>query len=100
MEISAERLDGPKKKFWLVLSQLILELLLLDAHYTHCLHCMRGGHDFGNLLMDFLSPQKSPHNITKENLTYKHSEREKNSNRPKHLQTLKTKRCSLSQQNS
>ena len=23
MEISAERLDGPKKKFWLVLSQLI-----------------------------------------------------------------------------
>ena len=25
----------------------------------NCLHCMRGGHDFGNLLMDFPSPKSS-----------------------------------------
>ena len=55
MEISAERLDEPKKKFWLVLSQLIST----SCCCCNCLHCMRGGHDFGNLLMDFPSPKSS-----------------------------------------
>ena len=56
MEISAERLDEPKKKFWLVLSQLISTSCCCCCN---CLHCMRGGHDFGNLLMDFPSPKSS-----------------------------------------
>ena len=32
MEISAERLDEPKKKFWLVLSQLISAAAAMGLH--------------------------------------------------------------------